>query len=628
MTLTIGRLVLDDPESMDEGTGEAIDNVGARPVGTTRRGRRVRLGLHTLDAAFVDTVAARQTVRRQLRSVVNNRAWTTAGLYIRSSVDPEWDGWYVPEQADMTIAEAGGDAVGWYRLNLPAFRVGLAATHRPATLVTVGDMTVATSPRDYLRTVYSDHFASLTPAPVVVMPLGTVGALVSGMRSSTWYASRPVRGSVSLMPVFSGVADGDIITYEVDPDTASIGDVVAYDRRGTATLTSTGPNTAWEEVYGPDWPWSADDAPVLDNGRARISYDSGALVWEAWDGSAYVEVARIGFVVATSLSTDGLLSAGLVEYTPDRAVMRLELTDASYSSNYYSAEVYVTLQRGWSGPRVDAYKRAYSSSFLLRVEVMDSQNAGGHAMVVKQDTTVQVRDSGTGSTLTDDQTVGAASFTGENWIAMLQEDADFIVHAAVLDDELEVTTRRSSDWHGATRNGFRVDNLINKDWVGVQLAADPHLTYQTEEAEDFTAASGTSTTADGTASGGSARTATRTSAADHITRANWPETGDDGTFRILARVRTSSGTMSIRAITDTTTGSTKTTTSTSYTWLDLGDIVSDGTMRIQAWTSSGTLYVDRIDAVRVTHTELLEGARDIGQQMLAPVVPTATVVAR
>ncbi|MCA9851907.1 MAG: hypothetical protein KC461_14860, partial [Dehalococcoidia bacterium] len=192
--MTIGRLVLDDPEKMDEGTGEAVDHLGAMPVPATRAGRKVKLGLHTLDAAFVDTVAARQTIRRQLRSLVNNRGWTLTGIYVSSTTDPEWDGWYVPEPADLTIAENGGDAVGWYRLDLSAYRVGLNRTHRPATIVRVMDVTAATAPRDLLRTDYSTDFDGMTARPEVSIPYTASGIKVSGAKTLSRASRGPLRG--------------------------------------------------------------------------------------------------------------------------------------------------------------------------------------------------------------------------------------------------------------------------------------------------------------------------------------------------------------------------------------------------------------------------------------------------
>jgi hypothetical protein len=89
----------------------------------------------------------------------------------------------------------------------------------------------------------------------------------------------------------------------------------------------------------------------------------------------------------------------------------------------------------------------------------------------------------------------------------------------------------------------------------------------------------------------------------------------------------------VRAQTGATTGPVKTTTSTTYVWLDLGDITANGTtLQIRAWIGSGTLFVDRIEAHkmedRTAAAPLYDGARDLAQESLYDSRSPQTIVSR
>src|SRR5579885_2776604 len=109
---------------------------------------------------------------------------------------------------------------------------------------------------------------------------------------------------------------------------------------------------------------------------------------------------------------------------------------------------------------------------------------------------------------------------------------------------------------------------------------------QAMEAENMTLEAGTSNTADAAASDGKAATSTRTADAAHVSQTEWPN-GDRGVYRVFARVKTSASTLNIYAQTgEGGAGSTKTTTSTTYVWVDLGEFASKGTLTIHCWATA------------------------------------------
>src|SRR5262249_14827120 len=104
---------------------------------------------------------------------------------------------------------------------------------------------------------------------------------------------------------------------------------------------------------------------------------------------------------------------------------------------------------------------------------------------------------------------------------------------------------------------------------------------------------------------------------------------------IFARVRTTASTANVYAKLGAVTGTTKTTTFATYTWLDLGEFEASITLlEIHAWaTAAATVWVDRIEAIKVqdrtaSTLPLYDGARDVGLAHLSDVDPQAAVVPR
>lgn len=126
-------------------------------------------------------------------------------------------------------------------------------------------------------------------------------------------------------------------------------------------------NYGWEEVYGPDQPLTANDCVVVANGVCRIRFvaSTTSLAVDTYvPGTGYVEQGRI--TIWDSVAQDAYTQqtqpvaansgayGTVIEWTPERAVIRLS-TYRSSTDSTFRIDTYITLQRGWSGPRVEAY---------------------------------------------------------------------------------------------------------------------------------------------------------------------------------------------------------------------------------------------------------------------------------
>ena len=140
---------------------------------------------------------------------------------------------------------------------------------------------------------------------------------------------------------------------------------------GATAVQQVDPQTwGWEEVYSPDYAFPADTFPVLENGVVRVTYDSTTQSFSIARidpmSPYYVERARVQLfnvtaseaLLANLLSASDEKTATLVEWTPERAVVRFTavyvVTTGSPTSTV-RYEVYVTLQRGWNGVKFDVY---------------------------------------------------------------------------------------------------------------------------------------------------------------------------------------------------------------------------------------------------------------------------------
>ncbi|WP_217923775.1 hypothetical protein [Miltoncostaea oceani] len=470
--LTLGRIVFDAPDSLAEGVGEAVARVGATPVAGARSGLSSSLALTT----WADTSAERERIRRQLRSLLNNLPARDRAVYLSWPDDPEHDGWYVPGATTFDLEGVALDTAVWKLGTIDLALVGRPRTHRRAVVAYLRDRRVATEARDQLRRIYSTNFSGMTPSAVVWLPSTITDALVSSFSTLALTTARTGYGGASIVGVVSP-ADLAVIHFEQAAANRNLGDVVVYDRRGTLTGPTSGPASQWEEAYGPDWPcdpaadWRAGaDVPVLDNGICRVRFDAAntdGFAIDRWTGAAWAEqgkvlVERVG---ASTAYCDTLVSANVVEWTADRAVVRAVMRLAS--DVYSREEVYITLQTGWTGPRFEVYPGpvAAGTPAGAGVHVFRQGAPAGTETANKFDASLQTV---TGVPSFAAGAVGAASFTGENWIVMRRTGVNAIALAA-LQSAAAGRVENSSSAYGSARNGISIRAAAGTGYVSAHL---------------------------------------------------------------------------------------------------------------------------------------------------------------
>ena len=644
MSLTIGRLALDDPASWAEPVGESVGMLGAVPVPTGRSGLKVSPELSTWAAGTGGTATDRQRVRRQLRAMLNNLPLRQRGFYIAWSEDSEQDGWYVPGAATL---EQDGIDVGQTLHKITGLELALLGrkrTHRRAVVARVADRRLSTTPRDVLRRVYSTDFSTLTALAQAALPSNPTDIIVHGATAAQVLTAAESGYQSASLNRLIGAPDLTVVSFEQVDASRNLGDVVILDRKGTTTMLTTGPQAVWEEVYGPDTPLTAGDVPVLENGLVRVYFDTAntdGFKVDVWTGSAWAEQGKVTVqrYTGTWNDLDTFLDARVIEWTPERAVVRVVLTRAADASS--RDEVYVTLQRGWVGPRFEVYPARTSAGAVAGSGLSWSPVTAATAStdesafaVDATSTAVQAATAGSGGTTFTAAALGAASFTGENWVALNREGAAYDVVLAVLQAGAEKRVDNTTAAYGATRNVVQVRHQ-SAGYITAHLGFPPHDTHEELDNGDFTAGTGTTlSAADATAIDATAASTTRTTDANpHVTLATWL-TGRRGLYRVWARVRTTASTLNVFAKTTATTGATKTTTSTTYVWIDLGEITADGsTLEIHLWaTAAATCFLDRLEAVKLTARDATDlrynGARDAGQLALADSRQDQTVVGR
>jgi hypothetical protein len=134
----------------------------------------------------------------------------------------------------------------------------------------------------------------------------------------------------------------------------------------------------WEEAYGPEHPLNQSDIPVLTNGICQVRAEPGGV---SGGGSNYLTFA-VDLAVGPGASLDtgvpvqggggwqeqgrfsvqatagtglglptftSIASVALMEWTPERAVLKVTVSMLGH------ADIYLTLQRGWTAPRLEIY---------------------------------------------------------------------------------------------------------------------------------------------------------------------------------------------------------------------------------------------------------------------------------
>jgi len=665
MSIRIGRLTLDDPEQFTEAMGDQYANVAGAPIPGARVGLQHQLQLTSFTGQNGDTTAMRTNAHNQLRSLLNNTPYCLTAPLFTWTDDPANSYMFcVPSTAQSDPYGTSGLQFGlWQIKSFNLNQVGHARTHRRANEIYLRDRRLSTTPRDFRRTQYSTDFATMpvawTPIVPAWVPPGSTDIITNN--SSSGYAYNSVLPSIPSGNIgyVTGIADLAVISYELSTSGLNQGDVVIHDRAGTLTLPSTGADPNWVEIYGPDYPYTAGDVPVLDNGICRVSWDTsngtndGLLIESAGWSTSFIKMTKVliqGYVGSTLNTFNTLASAKVEEWTPERAVVSCVLTSAT-TNTLPRITVYVTLQRGWSGPRIELYTPTVPNLTGYPAMTFVPYNSATQTSLVKVDGSDVGNIASTAASVAwPTATFGASTFTGENWLSFVQAGVPAATNVAVIQAAMTASTLTDSTAWGSSRNAFSLTSSTSLNYtsahVGYQFRPSA---YYAQEAESMTAASGTtSPVTDAAASNGNTTTTTRTSAAAHVTSATWPASGDYGSYRVFARVKTSASTASIYVTNGhgqgqlNGTNRTATTTSTSYVWLDLGVITqgNGSTLSIYAWaTPAATVSVDRIETFPLMDVDSAyatagavqsnySGARDLASYALLDVRQTPNVVAR
>ena len=477
MSLVIGRLSLDDPDAFPETVGEAIGKVGGAPVPGSRSGISTTVSLTSFPAATGDVAADRQRVRRQVRSMLNNLPMRLQGIYVLWDQDTEQSGWYVPGTVNIDVADIGGlFSAFWKITGVDLALVGRQRTHRRGVVTYLRDRRTSTTPRDILSRIYSTNFSGITPVALTWLPSTVTDPVVQSFTSLSLTTARVGYGSSSLQAVIGGT-DLAVLSFEQAETARNLGDVVIYDRQGTSTAPSTGPDAAWEEVYGPDHPLTTADVPLLDNSLCRVRYsatNTDGFVIDRWSGSAWVEqgkvlIERVGTATAYC---DTLVSANVIEWTPDRAVIHAVMRVAADA--FSREDVYITLQRGWLGPRFEVYPapKTGGAAAGAGVHLFRFDAPAGTETAQKFDASLQTV---TGVANFTPGAVGAATFSGQNYIVMWRTTVNALFMAA-LQSGASGRVEASSSAYGSARNGISIRSAATAAYVSAQIGVNAATT--------------------------------------------------------------------------------------------------------------------------------------------------------
>jgi hypothetical protein len=257
--LQIGRLALGGPPApLVEPVGDPVANVGGAVVPAPRTAPQFQIALATY-VSSTTTVAQRQALRRQLRSLLNNSELKhQAFLYIAYVDDPEQNGWYVPDATTLAAVEsAAWKTLGlWQTGSGNWLLAGHQRTHREARQVWMKDLRTGSYARDTLGWIASMDFSALPALQLSVLAHEVSQATVTASGAVVSGPSLPMGRDGGVCQVIEGLPDLATVAYERPESALNISDVVVYDRRGAGDAPAAGAGAAWEEVFGPDYPWN------------------------------------------------------------------------------------------------------------------------------------------------------------------------------------------------------------------------------------------------------------------------------------------------------------------------------------------------------------------------------------
>lgn len=470
--LRLGRIQLPTVTSdVSESLGDSLEVVGSGITAGERKPKPFAVEIPVYgDPRSTDPYSTGQRLRRQIRSLIDNPD-ARVGVYFQWDVDTEQSGWLIVGGGELDYAP-GGMTMSDYLLKLSdCYRVGQPRTHRPASQLVALDRRQASVFRDTLKTITGTDWSSLTPTVVHYLPVGATDVLGPSRRPVSFGTS--IASADGSIPVVTSSAvavyNGAALSYELADADRRKGDVVIFDRRGLAAPTGVNvvatdmQAAGWEEVYGNNYPWSSADLPVLDNRVCRLRWDatSKVLALDGYDSPNWTERGRIALFGAPTSTTlaqlDELVGLPTVlEWTPARAVISFNIRRAADPG--MRAQVIVTLQRGWRGPRVEMYAGYYPGQTV---------KPGLSIRWVPVSTGTQTVTAGSGTLATTPNDYGAWSVQTANWVDVTDGTAAGDMTLAVMRAAVRLWTRNdTTSFPSGTRKSIEVEARYNTTLAG------------------------------------------------------------------------------------------------------------------------------------------------------------------
>jgi hypothetical protein len=625
----LGRMYFPTLEdALAESVGDGLEAVGAGLAAGERKPRPMDLTIPvSASSKEANPYADGDRMRRQVRSLMENPAARLSGLYMIVAFDPELNGWALIGGGKLEY-DTGGVAFADYKLTLSdSYVVGKRRTHRPARRVAAFDRRLITTPRDYEGQVFSTSFASSPAVVQVALPHGATDARARSIASAQQVRSLATADGGSAN-IYSGLVNGDVLSFEQPESAEGLGDVVIYDRRGVAapaelmTVKEPQATFGWEEVYGPDYPLTEGDPPVMQNGICRMRYlaaPAPCFALDQFSGGAWVEQARIAPAV-TGVAATALISCTVKAWTPEQAVVFCRFACGATNT----VDIYYILQRGWAGPRIETYGRPSTGS--QRAEIWYYPQDANGMLFAKADAMSVSTEAWAASVLWAENV--------EPWAVLAPLTGGGIHHRFAVGNVTGVTAvvlSSTTTYYGGTRKGLQFRGTTSSTtatgWCGVNIALGGAEGVRIFEAETYRNAAGTtSEIVDVLAS--AEKAVEETQALETNPTLQEPLGGTAigllaGTsYGIWARVKavTAGGTASVRAQIGGALGSIKTTTATAYIWVYLGPItkpLAGSRFQVNEWRSVGTGNT-RIDRLIVLPLEVAtdDGVLDLGAASL------------
>lgn len=434
-----------------ETVGDALETIGAGVVAGERRPRPLPLTIPIRGDRLTDADRrdAGLRLRRQVRALLENAPARLQALYLAWSVDAEQNGWLLVGGGDLKYA-MGGVVFGDFELALTdCYRVANTRTHRSARRILRLDRRVATIARDYLGTLFSTDFAAITATArhyLAVAPgdprVGSTGA-------------PPTLGTIAArdgsLAYVDALTDGEVVDFELAEGDMNRAIVRIYDDHA-----APGTEASWEPVYGPDQPLAG--TPVLDNGVCRCVLDlvNGRVDAQSWTGAAWSTDATLTHIAGASG-----FAVRVIEWTTEIAVVRI----TSLLSAGVRGELYLTLQKGWTGPRAELYARNAAGSALATLNVY-AKSAGA--------ATWQRSNAGP-TTIVAGTSIG--TYAGISpYVALVGPGTDRGVAAAVLQSALNLRGAPAL----SSRNGLAFESATS--YASVALALGPRASAAADAA--------------------------------------------------------------------------------------------------------------------------------------------------